>query len=449
VPVLFALQTGYAEFSKKSCSNIIDAFCVFCYQEKCCRLREWVKCCPKLDCVKELAGCPSVPLQEASHTWESSIFYTKLADGGSVVFPFYRVSEVPEGGDCESERSLGACSCADGKKMPGGCNAQDSSTWAVWNGTAASAESLPAGLSLTCAPKPPPPAAGPAGSEGQASAGVPSEAPGADGEGDGARGAGDADAAESGSEADTHSDETGPKKEGEGTAAEGAAASESEASESEQEGARGGPGAYTGTVVAASIVSAMTAAAIVTGIAVACKRRQRKKSHVRTSEAYEAMLTGTSYTPPIKAKAPLMSLVQRAFQRVIGRKQPDFQPSLDTLEDGSALQEPAAPADDEIFTVRDLAQNEGNQRAKKWHKRSVHTMGKEMEMQEQAHLLQQSLAKMSKPDITTYELPLQSREGSERVEEFVDGADEGERPRTPPPTGGGQRRGDPDTYHRD
>eukprot|EP00983_Pelagomonas_calceolata_P014643 465174-Pelagomonas_calceolata.AAC.2 len=41
-----------------------------------------------------------------------------------------------------------------------------------------------------------------------------------------------------------------------------------------------------------------------------------------------------------------------------------------------AVQEPAAPADDEIFTVRDLAQNEGNQRAKKWHKRSVHTMGK-------------------------------------------------------------------------
>jgi len=35
-----------------------------------------------------------VPQQEASHAWQSSIFYTKLADGGSLVFPFYRTSQV-------------------------------------------------------------------------------------------------------------------------------------------------------------------------------------------------------------------------------------------------------------------------------------------------------------------------------------------------------------------
>ncbi|KAF5841995.1 hypothetical protein DUNSADRAFT_9876 [Dunaliella salina] len=366
---------------------------------------------------------------------------------------------VPEGGDCESERLLGACSCADGAKLPGGCDARDSSTWAVWNGTAASGDSLPPGLFLTCAVKPPPPAAaapGPApdadagaatGSDGQsASADIPQEAPDAEEEGGGPRDGGGAGAAES-VETDTHSDEAGTHSD------EGAGTTTAEATHAvgpEKKGGKGGPaGAYTGAIVAASVISAVTTAAIVAGVAVAYKRRQRRKSHVRTTEAYEAMLTGTSYTPPMKAKAPLMSTVRRAFQQVFGRKQPDFQPTLENLEDGSALQEPAAPADDEIFTVQDLAQNEGNRRAKKWHKGSVHAIDKEMEMQERAHLLQQSPAKISKPDITTHELPLQSRERGEPREDLVEGADEGERPRTPPPTGGGQKRVDPDSYHRD
>jgi hypothetical protein len=55
---------------------------------------------------------------------------------------------------------LGGCSCVDGHKQPG-CDAQESSTWAVWNGTHATAGNLPAGLSLTCSKSYTPNAAAP------------------------------------------------------------------------------------------------------------------------------------------------------------------------------------------------------------------------------------------------------------------------------------------------
>lgn len=82
-------------------------------------------------------------------------------------------AQVPEGGDCESERVLGACSCVDGVKQPGGCVAADSASWAAWNGTHASNQTLPPGLSLTCKAQPaaaPPAAAAAEGEGGQGQA---------------------------------------------------------------------------------------------------------------------------------------------------------------------------------------------------------------------------------------------------------------------------------------
>jgi len=46
---------------------------------------------------------------------------------------------------------------------------------------------------------------------------------------------------------------------------------------------------------------------------VICKKRRRGSPHVRESEAYEAMLTGRRYTPPLRPRVNAMDRVSSSW----------------------------------------------------------------------------------------------------------------------------------------
>ncbi len=48
-------KPGFVEVSKKPCVNL-KQMCVGCMQETCCRVRDRVTCCKRLDCTEDLAS---------------------------------------------------------------------------------------------------------------------------------------------------------------------------------------------------------------------------------------------------------------------------------------------------------------------------------------------------------------------------------------------------------